>query len=382
MHAETVLARLGALVEHDTRAVVFPVYQTATFRHQGLDRAGEGYSYSRTRNPTRTVLEDGLAELEGGSHGLAFASGMAAVTAVLHLLKAGSHLVVTQDLYGGTYRVLVDVLCASAGLTVSFVPTGDPEQVEAAVGPLTRALLVETPANPLLTVTDIRAMSRIAARRGLILVVDNTLLTPLRQRPLELGADIVLHSATKYLAGHNDVVAGLVATRTEELGERLKFVQNATGSALGPQDSWLVLRGMKTLSPRLSRHEANAARVAAFLAGHPRVARTLYPGLDDFPGKAVHDRQATGPGGLVTFRLRSARQVRSFLKRLRLVIFAESFGGTETLITYPATQTHRDMPRALRGRLGITADLLRLSVGLEDPEDILEDLAQALEGTE
>ncbi|MDA8065521.1 MAG: PLP-dependent aspartate aminotransferase family protein [Thermaerobacter sp.] len=380
MRTETILARLGACLERDTNALAFPIYQTATFRHRELER-GDGYDYSRTSNPTRTALEEGMAALEGGARALAFASGMAAITAVLHLFRSGDHLVVTEDLYGGTYRVLTEVF-RHLGLAASFVPTRDVEAVERAVRPDTRALFVETPSNPLLGVSDLRRLGRLAKKRGLMLIVDNTFLTPLRQRPLELGADLVVYSATKYLAGHNDVVAGMVVAATPQLGERLAFVQNATGGILGPQDCWLVLRGMKTLALRMERHEANARRVAAFLDVHPAVARLYFPALPDYPGKEVHDRQATGPGGVITFQLRDPLWVPRFIDRLRLVIFAESLGGTETLITYPATQTHRDVPVAERRRLGITDDLLRLSVGLEDPEDVLEDLEQALEALE
>jgi cystathionine gamma-synthase len=336
-----------------------PVHHAATYQHSGLGKS-TGYDYSRTRNPTREALETGLARLEGGARGLAFASGMAALHCALQLFRPGEHLVVTEDLYGGTYRLLEQVL----DLQISYVDATDLAAVRAALQPNTRGILVETLTNPMLKVADVSGLAVIAREAGALLIIDNTFLTPYLVRPLDLGADIVVHSASKYLSGHNDVLAGAVVAKDPAIGDRLYFYQNAIGAVLGPQDCWLLIRGMKTLALRMERQEANARRVAAWLHEQPLV-------------DAVHD---PGVGGMVSFSVVDAALVAHLLGRLELILFAESLGGVESLITYPATQTHADIPVDLRERLGITDRLLRLSVGIEDADDLIADLAQALEG--
>lgn len=372
----TRVVRVGVGQDPRTGAISTPVYQSATFQHPGLGES-TGYDYSRSANPTRAALEAGLADLEGGTRGLAFASGMAAITNCLLLFRPGDHLVASEDLYGGTYRLLTTVF-ARYGLEVSYVDTTDLESVARAVGRQTRAILIETPSNPLLRVTDLAGISGIARQAGALTIVDNTFLSPYLQLPLALGADIVLHSATKYLAGHNDVVAGAIVSRDPDLGEQLAKLQNAAGAVLGPNDAWLVMRGMKTLALRMERHQSNARMLALWLQRHPLVEQVYYPGLPDHPGQKLNARQADGPGGMLSFSLRNAELVPALLRGLRVILFAESLGGVETLITHPARQTHADMPEALRERLGINERLLRLSVGIEDPHDLIADLDQAL----
>jgi cystathionine gamma-synthase len=374
---DTFLAQLGRGRSPETGAISAPIYQTATFAHRDFDR-GQGYDYSRTRNPTRDVLEEAIATLDGGVRGFAFASGMAALTTVGCLFQAGDHILLGEQLYGGTYRLVEQVL-RRQGLECSFVPMDEPARVMQAMRPSTRALICETPTNPLLRVSDIGALADIAHEGGAVLIVDNTFLTPLRQRPLALGADITVYSATKYIAGHNDLVAGLAVARDAAVGERLALYQNALGTALGPMDAWLTVRGMKTLTLRLDRHEQSAAAVARHLQGHPAVAAVHYPGLPEDPGYALNRRQATGAGGTIAFRLARPEAVREMIASLDLIIYAESLGGPESLITHPANQTHRDVAPELRARLGLDTGVLRLSVGLEAVEDILADLDQALE---
>jgi len=372
----TKLVHLGVCSNEKTGAISTPIYQNATFRHPGLGQS-TGFDYSRTQNPTRKVLEEGIAALEGGAAGFAFASGMAAITAVLMLFQAGDHLVVAADCYGGTYRVL-DRIFSKFGLTASFVDTNNTAEVVKAVTPSTKAIIVETPTNPLLRIADIAAIVDIAKLYSLTVIVDNTFMTPYFQRPIEQGADIVIHSGSKYLAGHNDLVCGLAVTRTAEVGERLGFIQNSTGAVLSPSDSWLLIRGIKTLALRLEKHNANGLAVAAWLQNHPRVCAVYYPGLSDHPGKDVHDRQALGYGGMLSFVVDDPALVPELLKRVKLISFAESLGGVESLITFPAVQTHADIPAAEREKLGISDCLLRLSVGIEDAGDIIVDLNQAL----
>jgi cystathionine gamma-synthase len=373
---ETILAQLGRGTAGENAPVSAPIYQTATFAHADFER-GRGYDYSRTRNPTRDVLEEAIARLDGGVRGFAFASGMAALDTVACLLCAGDHLVVGEHVYGGTQR-LVEQVVRRRGVSVTFAPTDDLDRVAAAMRPETRAILCETPANPTLCVSDIAALAALAHRAGALCIVDNTFLTPCRQRPLQLGADIALYSATKYIAGHHDVVAGLVSVADPGVGERLAACQNTLGTALGPMDSWLTLRGMKTLLLRMDRHEANALAVARHLQAHPAVSAVHYPGLPEDPGYALNRRQATGAGGTLAFRLVRADRVRAVVAALELVIYAESLGGPETLITHPASQTHRDVDPELRARLGLTDELVRLSVGLEAVDDIVADLDRAL----
>ncbi len=376
MHPETRLVHAGVGQDPRTGAVSTPIYQCATFQHPGLGQT-TGYDYSRTKNPTRSALEAALAALEAGAGAAAFASGMAALTTVLHLLRPGDHVVVTEDLYGGTHRLLTQVF-NHLGLGHTFVDTSDTAATAAAIGPNTRMLLVETPTNPLLKVADLRALGEVARQHRLLYVVDNTFLTPYLQQPLTLGADLVVHSVSKYLAGHNDVVAGAVVARTPELAERVAFLQNATGGILGPQDAWLVLRGIKTLGLRMRQSQENAIALAHWLQQHPAVTQVYFPGLANDPGYDCLRRQATGPGAMLAFRVRDAALVPQVLARVRVILFAESLGGVETLITYPWSQTHADVPESERRRLGVDDRLLRLSVGIEHAADLQADLAQAL----
>ncbi len=373
---ESRIVQVGVGRDERTGAISYPIYPSATYRHPAVGES-TGYDYTRSGNPTRQALEEGLAHLEGGSRALAFSSGMAALTTVFLHFSSGDHLIVSEDLYGGTYRVL-DQVFGKLGLTASYVDTTSTRAVEAAVTGQTRAILVETPGNPLFGVADISALAALSRARGLLLIVDNTFLTPVLQRPLELGADIVVHSATKYLGGHNDLCSGVVVARNPELGERLYFLQNSTGATLPPQDSWLLMRSLKTLPLRMERHCSNALKIARWLRRQPRVEKVYFPGLEEHPGHALSQRQARGFGGMLSFRVESPELARQVLKRLCLVSFAESLGGVESLMTLPAVQTHGDIPEAERQRLGICESLLRLSAGIEDPDDIIADLEQAL----
>jgi cystathionine beta-lyase/cystathionine gamma-synthase len=376
MTIATQAAQIGVGWDTFTGAVTLPIYQTATFRHPGLGKS-TGYDYSRSRNPTRQVLEDAIALLEGASRGFAYSSGMAAITSLLLLFKAGDHIVVTEDLYGGTYR-LFEQCFSRFGLSFSYIDTTDLEAVEKAIRPETRALFIESLTNPLLKVSDIAGLSALGRRHGILTVVDNTFLTPFLLRPLELGADVTMYSGTKYLAGHNDTICGLLAVKEPALAEKVGFHQNAAGAVLGPQDSWLTIRGMKTLSVRLERQEQNAGRIARWLTRHPKVRKVYYPGLADHPGHALAIRQGRGFGAMISFEVADPLLVEPFLSRIKLISFAESLGGVESLITFPAVQTHSDIDQKTRDRLGITSVLLRLSVGIEDAEDLTADLESAL----
>lgn len=373
---ETRLVQAGTGKDALTGAISFPIYPSATYRHPAVGES-TGFDYTRSNNPTRKVLEETLAEMEGGARGLAFASGMAALTTLFLHFSSGDHLVVSEDLYGGTYRVL-DQIFRRFGLQTSYVDTTCLEAVAAAIRPDTRALLVETPGNPLLGVADLAGLAALAQRRKLLLLVDNTFLTPVLQRPLEFGADVVIHSATKYLGGHSDLCAGVLVARDAKLGEQLYFLQNSTGGILPPQDCWLLLRSLKTLPLRVERHCQSADCVARWLQQQPQVTRVYYPGLADHPGHALNRRQSSGAGGMLSFRVNSARLAHRVLEKLQLISFAESLGGVESLMTLPAVQTHGDIPEQERLRLGIDESLLRLSVGLENPEDLIADLRQAL----
>jgi len=368
--------QIGVGRDEKTGGISFPIYPSATYRHPGVGQS-TGYDYTRSGNPTRDVLEEALAELEGGARGLVFSSGMAALTTLFLHFSSGDHLVVSEDLYGGTYRVL-DQIFAKFGLTTTYVDTSDTAAVTAAVTGRTKALLVETPGNPLLGVADISALRRLCDKCNLLLIVDNTFLTPVLQRPLELGADIVVHSATKYLGGHSDLLAGVLVARDAAMGERLYFLQNSTGATLPPQDCWLLIRSLKTLPLRMARHCASAQQVAEWLRQHPQVTKVYYPGLPDHPGHELSGRQAEGFGGMLSFRVTSQQLAERALERLQLISFAESLGGVESLMTLPAVQTHGDIPEAERLRLGICNSLLRMSVGLEEPADLIADLEQAL----
>ncbi len=366
----------GVRPDPTTGAIMTPVYLTSTYAYEGLGKS-KGYDYARTVNPTRSALEENLKVLEGGHAAYAFASGMAAINAVMALLKGGDHVVVSDNVYGGTYRLFSRVL-EDFGLTFSYVDTSRVEAIETALRPQTRMVYVETPTNPIMILTDIAQVADLCRRRGLISVVDNTFLTPCLQRPLALGADIVVHSTTKYLNGHSDSVGGAAILARPEHAERIKFVQNSAGAILSPFDSWLVLRGIKTLPLRMRAHDENGRRVATYLEKHPKVERVLYPGLPSHPQRDLAARQAKGFGGMISFVLKHRARIPAFFDRLRLCALAESLGGIETLICQPSTMTHASVPEAERERLGITDALVRISVGCEDVEDILADLDRAL----
>jgi cystathionine beta-lyase/cystathionine gamma-synthase len=373
----TICLHAGQEPDPSTGAIITPIYQTSTYVQEELGKH-KGYEYGRTHNPTRSALERNLAAIEGGKSAFAFASGMAAIAAIGTMLQAGDHVIVTDNVYGGTFRLFEQVL-TRCNLSFSYVDTSDLDAVERAVTPTTRMLFVETPSNPILTLTDLEAAAALAHRRGFRLVVDNTFASPYLQRPIELGADIVTHSTTKYLNGHSDSVGGIVVATGDSDIEWLKFVQNAGGAILSPFDSWLVLRGTKTLPLRMQRHNTNGAALAEFLTSHPKVRHVYYPGLASHPQHALARRQMRGSGGMVSFELGSLDAARRLLKAVRLLSLAESLGGVETLISHPATMTHASVPADRRNALGITDGLVRVSVGLEDIEDLKEDLEQALD---
>jgi cystathionine gamma-synthase len=377
MHIDTHLAQIGNRTDEQTGAVSTPIHMSTTFGHPGFGQS-TGFDYARTKNPTRQTLEDAIQVLENGTRGFAFASGMAAIACVFGLFGQGDHLIVSHDLYGGTYRLIEQIL-PRQGITATYVDTSDLLAVEAAIRPNTRALFVETPTNPTMRISDIRGLTEIAHRNGVLSIVDNTFMTPYLQRPLDLGADIVVHSGTKYLGGHNDVLAGLAVVRGEELAEKVYFLQNSIGATLGPQDCWLLMRGMKTLALRMDRHQENAMLVAKWLSDHPLVKNVYYPGLSGHAGRDVHIGQSSGYGGMLSFELEDERYVEAVLESLQLITFAESLGGVESLITYPARQTHFDIPEEIRLSVGVTNGLLRLSVGIEHYEDLIEDLALAFD---
>ena len=376
MDERTRLLHAGPDRDPHTGASSIPIYQTSTYAQSDPEHFGP-YNYARGDNPTREAVERAIAALEGGARGLAFASGMAAISSALLLLEPGDHVLVSEDVYGGAYRVLT-TLFRRWGLDVTFVDTTDVERVRAALTAKTRALYVETPSNPLLKISDLAALASIAREHDLLSLVDNTFMTPYLQQPIAFGFDIVLHSGTKFLGGHSDLIAGLAVTRTEEWGRKLKVIQNSVGAILGPQDSWLLLRGMKTLAARLEMQQRTALRVAERVAVLPGIRRVHFPGLPDHAGRAVHQRQARGPGAVVSFELASEELAKDFLRALRLPLLAVSLGGVESIVSYPATMSHASMPPSERERRGITGGLVRLSVGLETAEDLIADLEQAL----
>ncbi len=353
-----------------------PVYQTATFRHPALGRS-TGYDYSRSQNPTREALEELMARIEGGAKGLAFSSGMAAIDCLFRIFKPGDVVAVTEDPYGGTFR-LVDKVFRPMGIEIIFVDTSRLDDIAMVFDKGVRAVFVETVTNPILRIADIPRICELAKQKGVLTVIDNTFLTPCNQKPLAFGADVVLYSATKYLAGHNDVLAGIIVTKEKELGDTLYFYQNSTGGILAPWDSWLVLRGIKTLSLRVERQQENALKIARWLKGHRRVTKVYYPGLPDDPGHEVLKTQANGFGAVVSFEVDDPALVARILERLDLFLFAESLGGVESLITFPAVQTHADVEPGIRERLGINSRLLRISTGIEAAQDLINDLAQAM----
>ncbi len=366
----------GQLPDETSGAIMTPIYQTSTYVQAGLGRH-KGFEYARTRNPTRDALERNLAALEGGLHGFAFASGVAATDAVLHLLAAGDHVIAGENLYGGTHRLMTQVF-RQLELTFTFVDTRYPEKVAQAMTPATKMIFVETPSNPMMRLTDLAALAEIARDRKVLLVVDNTFATPVFQRPLELGADVVLHSTTKYLNGHSDMVGGAVITNRDDVAERLAFLQNAVGAVPGPFDCWLALRGTKTLPLRMKQHEASARCLAEWLKSHPVVKKVYYPGLPEDEQYELACRQMSGFGGMISIDLGSAERARTVVESTRIFALAESLGGVESLIAHPVSMTHASVPKEMREAMGLTDGLVRLSVGIEDVDDLREDLDQAL----
>ena len=372
----TKLIHGGISTDALTGAVNVPIYQTSTYA-QEVPGVHKGYEYSRTGNPTRQALEALIAELENGTDGFAFASGLAAITAVLSLFQSGDKLILSDNVYGGTFRILSRVF-SSFGISFTLVDTADLQAVKAAIDEKVKAIYVETPTNPLLGITDLQEIARIGKENGLLTIVDNTFYTPYLQRPLEYGIDIVLHSATKYLGGHSDLIAGLVVVKDKELAERLAFLQNATGGILQPFDSFLLIRGIKTLGVRLDRHVENAEKLADFLKEHPAVKKVYYPGLKEHPGYEINKKQAKSGGAMISFELHKGYDINTFFRSLKLITLAESLGGVESLVCHPATMTHAAIPKEIREQVGITDGLIRLSVGIEAAKEIQEDLATAI----
>ncbi|GAB3798598.1 bifunctional cystathionine gamma-lyase/homocysteine desulfhydrase [Virgibacillus kimchii] len=377
MRDKTKMIHGGITGDERTGAVSVPIYQVSTYKQDGVGNLRDGYEYSRTGNPTRRALETVIRDLENGEAGFAFGSGMAAITSVMMLFETGDHIVMTDDVYGGSYRLFANVL-NRFNLGHTFADTSDPAKVEAAIQENTKALFIETPTNPLLKITDLKKMKEIADKHNLLLIVDNTFATPYWQKPLEFGADIVLHSATKYIGGHSDVVSGLVVVKTAELAERLHFIQNSVGAVLGPQDSWLLMRGIKTLALRMEAIEENTKKIVQFLKKHPQVSAVYYPGLEGHPGHNTAKNQADGFGGMISFDVGSEEKADEVLKRVKYFILAESLGAVESLISIPAKMTHASIPRERRNELGITDGLIRVSVGIEDADDLIDDLKMAL----
>lgn len=360
-----------------TGAISFPIYQTASYSHVELGESG-GYDYSRLQNPTREEVERIVADLEHGIDALAFSSGMAAINALMELFRAGDHIIATDDLYGGTTRIFNNIN-AKNGLNFSYVDSSQVEEVEAVINEKTKAIYIETPTNPMMKVTDLSAMARLANKYGCLLIVDNTFLTPYYQNPLDLGADIVVHSGTKYLGGHNDTLSGFLVTNSEIISEKLRYIIKTTGAGLAPLDSWLILRGIKTLAIRMEKHQQNALAIATWLKLHKDVKEVYYVGLPEHKGYEVIQKQCRGYGGMISFRVKDENIAKRILKKVNLIRFAESLGGVESLITFPKYQTHADVPKEIQESLGIDDTLLRLSVGIEGVEDLIQDLAQALE---
>jgi cystathionine gamma-lyase/cystathionine beta-lyase/cystathionine gamma-lyase/homocysteine desulfhydrase len=374
---DTICIHAGQTPDPSTGAIVTPIYQTSTYVQEALGRH-KGYEYGRTQNPTRAALEGNIAAIENGRAAFAFASGMAATAATMRLLQSGDHVVVTDNTYGGTYRFFERVL-RRYGLDFTYVDTSNVAAIEQAIRPSTKLLFLETPTNPTLRLTDLRAACDAARARGVAVAVDNTFASPYVQRPIDFGADLVIHSTTKFLNGHSDSVGGVVVAVRDEHIEALKFVQNAEGAILGPMDSWLVLRGTKTLPVRMERHNANALALAEYLASHPKIANVHYPGLPSHPEHALATRQMRGFGGIVTFQAGSFERARTLLDSVRLMALAESLGGVETLISHPVTMTHAAVPEEHRRRIGLTDDMVRISVGIESIDDLVGDLGQALD---
>lgn len=376
---ETKLIHGGIYGDELTGAVNVPIYQTSTYE-QEIPGVHKGFEYSRTGNPTRKALEALIADLENGTQGFAFASGLAAITTVLSLFKQGDKLIISDNVYGGTYRLLSKVF-DNFGISFVSVDTTDPAKVEAAITSDVKAIYIETPTNPLLGITDLQAISDIAHKHGLLHIVDNTFYTPYIQRPIEHGADIVIHSATKYLGGHSDLVAGLVVVNDAVLGEKIAFIQNAAGGVLGPFDSFFLIRGIKTLGVRLDRHVDNAVKIADALKNNADVKNVYYPGFEDHPGHDINLKQAKNGGAMISFELTEGHDINKFFRALSIFALAESLGGVESLVCHPATMTHAAIPKEVRDSVGITDGLIRVSVGIEDGDELTRDLLQAIEAS-
>lgn len=376
MKIESLLIHGGIDGDEHTGAVNVPIYQTSTYKQLKFG-VNKGYEYSRTGNPTREALEKLVADLEEGYAGFAFASGMAATTAVLSLFKSGDKVVISNNVYGGTFRVL-DKVFNNFGIQYSIVNTSDLDEVRNSIDENVKAIYIESPTNPLMDVTDIAAVANIAKEKGVYTIVDNTFMTPYLQKPITLGADIVIHSATKYLGGHSDIVSGIVVVNSKELAEKLHFIQNATGGVLAPFDSFLLIRGIKTLAVRMDRHNSNAKIVAKFLRNREEIEKVYYPGFEDHPGHEVQSRQAKGYGGMISFILKEGYDYKKFFESLKLITFGESLGGVESLTCHPASMTHGSIPYELRQKVGIVDNLIRLSVGIEKDEDLIKDIENAL----
>jgi cystathionine beta-lyase/cystathionine gamma-synthase len=372
----TICIHAGQTPDPGTGAIITPIFQTSTYVQDELGHH-KGYEYARTQNPTRAALEANVAAIEGGKGASAYGSGMAAIGAIASMLAAGDHVVVTENTYGGTYRLFEKVLTRYR-IEFSYVDTSQPELIERALRPSTKMLFVETPTNPVMRLTDITEVAAIARARGIRLAVDNTFASPVVQRPIALGADLVMHSTTKYLNGHSDSVGGIVVAARDEDVEWLRFIQNSAGAILSPFDSWLVLRGTKTLTVRMAQHNANGLALATFLEAHPKVRKVLYPGLTSHPQHDLAKRQMEGFGGMLAFDVGSVEEARRVCNSVRLISLAESLGGVETLICHPATMTHASIPLERRQAIGLTDSLLRISTGIEDPQDLIDDLAHAL----
>ncbi len=376
MKFESLLIHGGIDGDKHTGAENVPIYQTSTYKQPQFG-VNKGYEYSRTGNPTREALEKLVADLEEGYAGFAFASGMAATTAVLSLFKSGDKIAISNNVYGGTFRVL-DKVFNNFGIEYSIVNTSDLDEVRNSIDEKVKAIYIESPTNPLMDVTDIEAVSKIAKEKGIYTIVDNTFMTPYLQKPITLGTDIVIHSATKYLGGHSDIVSGVVVVNSKELAERLHFVQNSTGGILAPFDSFLLIRGIKTLAVRMDRHNLNAKLVAEFLRDREEIEKIYYPGFEDNPGYEIQSRQAKGYGGMLSFVLKEGYDYKKFLESLEMITFGESLGGVESLVCHPASMTHGSIPYELRQKIGIVDNLIRLSIGIENPEDLIKDLENAL----
>lgn len=377
---ESAVIHGGIYGDKTTGAVNVPIYQTATYEQSGLGE-NTGWEYSRTGNPTRTSLESLIAELECGKKGFAFASGMAAITAVLSLFKKDDKIIISSNVYGGTFRIL-DKIFKNFNIEYEIVDTTNLDLLEKSIDVNVKAIFIETPANPLLTITDIAGVVNIAKKHNILSIVDNTFMTPYLQRPIELGIDIVIHSATKYLGGHSDIVAGLVVVKEDTLAEKIAFIQNATGGILGPFDSFLLIRGIKTLAIRMDRHVENAEKIASFLQNNKAVKKVYYPGLKDFVGYEINKKQAKNGGVMMSFELYENCDIRKFFKSLHLIALAESLGGVESLVCHPASMTHASIPKEIRDKIGITDGLIRLSTGIENIDDLIFDLNQAIEKSE